>query len=101
MVEQCCERDHDYDGNCDRHAAPGITWLEALTIHCCPRCGRYTRVLYCATLFSSGATTCVPNICPRCVCKLPVIWLEVRGATLALTTTAPERRTVQAVDSSR
>lgn len=67
----------------------------------CPRCGCYTRVLYCATLFSSGAITCAPNACPRCVCKLPVIWLEVRGATSALTTTAPEPRTVQAVDSSR
>lgn len=21
---QCCERDHDHDGNCDRHAAPGV-----------------------------------------------------------------------------
>lgn len=45
----------------------------------CYRCGRYTRVLYCATLFSSGATTCAPNCCPRCVCTLPVVWLEVRG----------------------
>ncbi len=61
----------------------------------CYRCGRYARVLYCATLFSHGARTCSPNCCPRCVCVLPVIWLEVRGATSARSTTAPEPRTAQ------
>jgi hypothetical protein len=27
MIEQCCERDNDYDGNCDIHSAKGVLRL--------------------------------------------------------------------------
>lgn len=23
-AQQCCERDHNHDGNCDRHSSPGV-----------------------------------------------------------------------------
>lgn len=29
LPEQCCERDHDHDGNCDRHPAPIVPIPEA------------------------------------------------------------------------
>ena len=41
--EQCCERDHNHDGNCDIHSAPGVFRIAALNrptdLNLCVSCG--------------------------------------------------------------